>query len=880
MEINKKAKRILEHVSKNERDIRKGRLKIFLGMVAGVGKTYAMLNAAHLLKKNGLNVVVGIVETHGRGETQQVLEGLTILPKTEILYKNKIFKELDVDEIIRRRPEVVLVDELAHSNIPGVRHEKRYQDVLDILNEGIDVYTTLNVQHIESCAGLIHNITGVVISETLPDSVLDSANEVVLIDLDPDQIIERLKSGKIYPAEKIQSSLNNFFKKSNLIALREIVLRLLADKVNVELRDLKVIHGIPQIWKTSFRILVPILPSSDGEYLIRMTRRISSGLNAQWIAAQIDGQRKNNENEERHQKKNALLAKQLGAEVTSIHDTSFLEGMRRLIKEYQITHLVFSKKQKMLLKQLSILSKSFPDVDIILLSSDKKQILSSKAIWKDVRLQEFWINKHFLISMGLLGLLAISLHYFLPAKEYQTAGMIFLLFLSMNSLYAVPLVLVLITVITGLIWNYLFIQPRYTFSIAAPEDWLILIGFLSISLIVGLQTATIRKKSKIVESIDERLSFMYFLTKNIFEVSGIQTIVQLVLDRLTKNFQVKAGIILANNEKERKLEGFIMGGLTLEEKELSVAQWVFLNGRSAGKFTDTLSSSEGMFFPINYKNIVHGVLCLLPEEASFTNDQISIFEDVARNLALVIERELLSENAKNLKIREASEKIYSTLFNSISHELKTPLSAINGAASSLLDDKILEHPEIVKKLSSEIIIGSKRMHDLIQNLLDMSRIEAGKVQLKKDSYDIHEIVGSVLAYVEQYYPEKKVEVVYGEEALPLAYLDESLIEQAIKNIVQNACIYTSMETSILISITRQHRFLKISIKDSGPGLPRHNPNIVFEKFYREDKKKTGGSGIGLTIVKAIIELHDGTVEADNHPDGGAIFTIKIPAYQE
>ncbi|OFZ23157.1 MAG: hypothetical protein A2202_08540 [Bdellovibrionales bacterium RIFOXYA1_FULL_36_14] len=880
MEINEKAKRILEHVSKNERDIRKGRLKIFLGMVAGVGKTYAMLNAAHLLKKNGLNVVVGIVETHGRGETQQVLEGLTILPKTEILYKNKIFKELDVDEIIRRRPEVVLVDELAHSNIPGVRHEKRYQDVLDILNEGIDVYTTLNVQHIESCAGLIQNITGVNISETLPDSVLDSANEVVLIDLDPDQIIDRLKSGKIYPEEKIQPSLNNFFKKSNLIALREIVLRLLADKVNVELRDLKVVHGIPQIWKTSFRILVPILPSSDGEYLIRMTRRISSGLNAQWIAAQIDGQRKNNENEDRHQKKNALLAKQLGAEVTSIHDTSFLQGMRRLVKEYQITHLVISKKQKMLLKQLSALSKSFPDVDIILLSSDKKQILSSKAIWKDVRLQELWISKHFLISIIFLGLLVAILHFLLPIKEYQTAGMIFLLFLSMNSLYAVPFVLVLITVITGLAWNFLFIPPRYTLSIAASEDWLILLGFLSVSLIVGLQTAKIRIKSRIVESIDERLSFMYFLTKNIFEVSGIQTIVQLILDRLTKNFQVKAGIILANNEKERKLEGFIMGGLTLEEKELNVAQWVFLNGRSAGKFTDTLSSSEGMFFPISYKNIVHGVLCLLPEKASFTNDQISIFEDVARNLALVIERELLSENTKNLKIREASEKIYSTLFNSISHELKTPLSAINGAASSLLDDKVLEHPEIIKKLSSEIIIGSKRMYDLIQNLLDMSKIEAGKVQLKKDSYDIHEIVASVLAYVEQYYPEKKVDVVYGEEILPLAYLDESLIEQAIKNIVQNACIYTPIEAPILINITRQHHFLKISIKDSGAGLPRHNPNIVFEKFYREDKKKTGGSGIGLTIVKAIIELHDGIIEADNHPDGGAIFNIKIPAYQE
>ncbi|MBF0361126.1 MAG: sensor histidine kinase KdpD [Oligoflexia bacterium] len=880
MEINEKARRILEHVSKNERDIRKGRLKIFLGMVAGVGKTYTMLNAAHLLKKNGFNVVIGLIETHGRVETEKILEGLPILPKKEILYKNKYFKELDVDEIIRRRPEIVLVDELAHTNIPGSRHEKRYQDVLDILNEGIDVYTTLNVQHIESCAGLIQNIVGVLITETLPDSILDSAHEVVLIDLEPDQIIDRLKAGKIYSSEKIESSLENFFKKSNLVALRETVLRLLADRVNVELRDLKVVHGIPQIWKTSFRILVPILPSSDGEYLIRMTRRLSSGLNAQWIAAEIDGNNRKDGEEERHQKKNALLAKQLGAEVTSIHDSSFSEGMRRLIKEYQITHLVISRKHKILSKQLSFLAKSFPDIDIILLGPEKKQSSSLKRIWKNITVEDLWSNKHLFASLFSLVLLSIILHFFLSATEYQTAGMIFLLFLSINSLFALPLVLVLITITTGIIWNYLFIPPRYTLSIAATEDWLILIGFLSISLIVGLQTAKIRRKSKIVEAADERLGFMYFLTKNLFEVSGVQKIVQITLDRLTKHFQVKAGVILSSTQKEKILDGFVMGGLLLDEKELSVAKWVFTNGRIAGKFTDTLSLSKGMYFPINYKSTIYGVLCILPEKTSFTNDQISIFEDVARNLALVIEKELLGEKTKDLRIQEASEKIYSTLFNSISHELKTPLSAISGSASSLLEDEILERPDIVKKLSKEIIIASERMEGLIQNLLNMSRIEAGKVQLKKDFYDIHEIIGSVLSYIEQYYPEKKVDLIYVDEHLPLAYLDASLFEQAIKNIIQNACIYAPMETPIALTITRQHRFLKISIRDFGPGLSKQNPNIVFEKFYREDKKKTGGSGIGLTIVKAIIELHEGTIDAENHPEGGAIFNIKIPVYQE
>ena len=878
MEINEKARRILENVSRSDSGLNRGRLKIFLGMVAGVGKTYAMLNAAHFLKKNGVHVVIGLIETHGRSETESVIGSLPIMPRTEINYKGKIFKELDLDEIIYRRPEVVLVDELAHTNIPGSRHEKRYQDVHEILGQGIDVYTTLNVQHIESCAGVVQNITGVPIIETLPDSVLDIANEIVLVDLDPDQIIERLQSGKIYPQEKIKASLDNFFSKSNLIALRETVLRLLADRVNVELRDYKVINGIPQIWKTSFRILVPILPTPDGEYLVRMTRRLSSGLNARWIAAQIDTLKKTNAEGDRVIKKNALLAKQLGAEVTAVNDTSIVRGIKRLIKEHQITHLVIPKEQKTLFRQLSSLVKEFPDVDIIILSPDKNTMGNKGKYWKRFNFEGLWSNVNLLLSSLFLGVLTFVLFYFLTPTEYQLAGMIYLLFLTFNSLFSTPLVVVFITIITSFIWNILFIPPRFSLNISATEDVLVLFGFLSASLLIGLQTARVRRREKIVVSIDERLGFMYFLTTNLFEASGITKIIQLTLDRLTKHFGVQSGIILGNSQETKNLDDFVLGGLLLSQKELNVARWAFLNRRSAGRFTDTLGSSEGIYLPLIYRNINYGILCILPGKNHFSSNQISIFEDVARQLAFVIEKENLNESSRNVRVQQASEKIYSTILNSVSHELKTPLAAISGAASSLLEDEILKHPEIVKNLSQEILWGSQRMQGLIQNLLDMSRIEAGKIQLRKDLCDIKEIFGNILTYVERYYPDKKIELSFSDEQLPFVYLDHSLIEQAIKNIIQNACIYSPHGTLITLTVGRLNDQLRIVIRDRGPGLPTDNPSIVFQKFYKADGKKTGGTGIGLTIAKGIIELHNGQLLAANHQDGGAVFTLKIPAF--
>ncbi len=881
MAINEKARRILDHVTSSEISLTRGRLKIFLGMVAGVGKTYAMLAAAKRLKDNGVNVVVGLIETHGRQETGQMLEDLPILPKKEIYYKGKIFQELDIDGIIFRHPEVVLIDELAHTNVPGSLHEKRYQDVLNILGQGIDVYTTLNVQHIESCAGVIQNITGVSINETLPDTVLDISNEIVLIDLDPEQVIERLKSGKIYPKEKIQPSLENFFKKSNLIALRETVLRLLADRVNVELRDLKVVHGIPQIWKTSFRILVPILASSDGEYLIRMTRRMAAGLNARWLAIYIEGQQKGRISDEaKILRKNAMLAKQLGAEVISINDSSFNDGIARVIREHQITHLVVARKQKKISKQVAELAITFPEVDIIFLSMEKTGHAFLKKKIFEYNFRDIWSWKNFGMSILVLGLLATILALLLPLPEYQIAGMIFLLFLSVNALFATPSTVVLITIITGLLWNFLFIPPRYTFHIYSKIDWLTLIGFVIVSLVTGLQTVRIKRKERIVNANDERMGFMHFLTKNLFEVSGISKIIGLTIDRLTKSFDVEVGVILPDRTRKDLLDGrLIGGGINLPDKELQVAQWVFSNGRSAGCFTDTLSSAEGMYFPLNYKNVGYGVLCIMPKNHLFSSNQISIFEDVAHHLALIIDKEMLEEKTRNIQIQQASEKIYSTLFNSVSHELKTPLSAISGAASSLLEQEIAQRPYLVKQLAQEILIGSQRMHGLIQNLLDMNRIEAGKVVLKKDYHDIVEIVGRVLAYVEQYYPERKVEMVLPEEKLPFAFVDDGLMEQAIKNILQNACLYTPTDTTITVSLSKLNNFLKLSIRDHGPGLPVNNPYIVFDKFYRKNNMVTAGTGIGLTISKAIVELHDGIIEVLNHPSGGAVFSMKIPAVQ-
>lgn len=859
---------------------KKGRLKIFLGMIAGVGKTHAMITSAQVLKKNGSSVCVGLIDSHGRFDIDKMLKGLPILPHSIVTHEGKIFKELNVAEIVRRRPEIVLVDELAHTNAPGARHEKRYQDVLDLLNEGIDVYTTLNVQHIESCAGLVQNLTGTAVAETLPDSILDIANEVILIDLDPDQILERLKAGKIYPLDQMTPSMEAFFKKSNLIALRETVLRLLADRVNVELRDLKVVHGIPQIWKTSFRILVPILPSADGEYLLRMTRRLASGLNARWVAAQVVTRKNYTPEAEAYLKKNALLAKQLGAEVTSIQDTSFSNGIGRLINEYQVTHLVISRKQKNLLKQLTFLSNCFPEVDVIFLSPDKKNNKGSKKLWKNFSLQELWTSRSLLTSLVLLGLLTAVLFHFLPLAEYQTAGMAFMLFLSLNSLFSPPLVVVFITLLTGFLWNFLFIPPRYSLNVLTFEDLLILFGFLGISLLIGLQTAKIKAKGKIVDSIDERLGFMYFLTKNLFEASGIQKIVQLTLERLTKNFGVRSGVILASREKEKQLEGFIMGGLILDDQELSAAHWAFLNKRSAGRFTDTLASSKGMYFPICYKNLTYGVLCILPEEKFFSSDQISIFEDVARHLALVIEKELLAEKTRELHIHQASEKIYSKFLNSISQDLGGPLSNIKDVAEKLSSEGITSNPISLKKNSEELYKSALQIQDVVQSILDVGRIEAGKVKLHKDAFDIKEIARSIQTYVTQHFPEKKFELIYEQEQFPLVLLDDSLIEQALKNLVHNACLYAPMDTPLTLSISKQARDLKLCVRDRGPGLPSRTPNIVFEKFYHKTDKKSSGAGIGLTITKGIVELHEGTIEADNHPQGGAVFTIKVPAFKE
>lgn len=651
MAINEKAKQILEHLSKDAINSNsRGKLKIFLGMVAGVGKTCAMINAATAQKKSGKDVIIGLIVTHGRAGTEELVRGLDSIPMLNVSYKGKIFQEIDIQAIIQRRPDIVLIDELAHTNIPGSLHEKRYQDVYDILNAGIDVFTALNVQHIESCAGLIENITNVSIKETVPDTVLDCANDIVLVDIDPDQIIERLKEGKIYPPAKIQSSLDNFFKKRNLIALRETVLRLLADRVNVELRDFKIANGIPQIWKTSFRILVPILSSTEGEYLIRMTRRIASGLSARWVAAQIKGAQKNSDLEESIIRKNYLLAKQLGADVYSIYDNNFFDGIGRIIQEYQITHLIISRKQKKLTKQIKLLNNLYKEVDIILLSVEKNKDAPSSFknnIWiilDEYFNLEFWSSKNFIISFFVLFLLTFVLFQKIPIEQYHTAGMIYLLFLCLNSIFSGPYIVILTSLLTCFLWNFLFIPPRFTLFVHSTNDILTLIGFLLTSLIIGLQTVQLKKKEQIAQFNDARTSLLQFLTRNLFETTGYREIIELTLERMAVNFNIEVGIIFADNNDINIKDEFVVGsGQKLDEKELSVCQWVHAHGKNAGRFTDTLNSVQGIYFPLRYKNTAHGVLCINPLNNFFNSNDMTIFEDIAHHMALIMGKEKIEK---------------------------------------------------------------------------------------------------------------------------------------------------------------------------------------------------------------------------------------------
>ncbi|MEO8232449.1 MAG: sensor histidine kinase KdpD, partial [Ignavibacteriota bacterium] len=858
----------------------KGRLKIFFGMCAGVGKTFSMLEAAQKAKGDGVDVVIGIVETHKRIETEELTEGLEIIPLKEILYRETIFKEFDIDSILKRKPAIVLIDELAHTNIPGSRHLKRYQDVLEILNNGIDVYTTLNVQHIESRSEIVKKITGTTIRETVPDSILEETDDIELVDITPDELLQRLAEGKIYTAERSRQAIENFFRKGNLTALREMSLRITAERVDKDLRDYKSEKNISDVWKSGQRLMCAIAPSPYSADLIRWTRRLSYSLEAPWIAVYVETDQNISEVNKNILLQNFKLVKELGGEVITTQDVHLISALVRVAKENNISQIIIGKSRKSYLQKIfagkdfikQLLSVS-GDIDINVVGGDKKE---EKDIFEEFRSRSHSPLSKYLLAVLFVGLITLASFNFQDVIGYQIVSMFYLLLISLLPIFSFGVGPVLLAAfLSALSWNYFFIPPYYTFHIRKADDAFMFILFFIVASVSGYLSTKVRTQQALLRIKEKRISILYNLSKRLTAAININDIAEIIVDELNKIFNVKTVIVFAESTNKLNAKPHSASSFIIDDYEWVFAQWAYSANQKTGKFTNTLPNASATYYPITSKSGILGVIGLnFQNDQQLSFDKEDLLNEIINQISIAIEREYLDELAKQSLLATESEKLYKTLFNSISHELKTPITAIIGAVSSFNDPKIFENINSLTGIINEINIAAERLHRLVENLLDMARLESGNLNLKLGWNSITDLIHSATESLKNESGSHKI-INKIEEDFVFRF-DYALLEQSIINIVHNSLTYTPPGSEITIEGMQQNYNYILNISDNGNGFSEEALTKLFTKFYRVPGTKAGGTGLGLSIAKGFIEAHGGAITASNKNTGGAVFTIILP----
>ncbi len=868
-----------EEQEKNRRGS-KERLKIFFGMSAGVGKTYAMLEAAQRLTRDGVDVLIGYLETHGRAETEALAKGLELIPRRKIDYRGVAIEEMDIDAILARKPAIVLVDELAHTNCPGSRHAKRYQDVMELLDNGIGVFTTLNIQHLESQADVVEKITGVKIRETLPDSILDLADEVELIDIPPEELLKRLAEGKVYMPEKAGLAAERFFRKGNITALREMALHYTARLVGYELRDYNLKKNITGPWKSGERLMVAVSPSPYSEYLIRWTRRIAFNLQAPWTALYIEKRRALSKSSQEILSRNLNLARELGAEVMSTVDEDIVKGLVRTAQEKNITQIVVGKPLRRYLSDyikggslVERLLKTSGDIEIHVVTQpdvhgEKSRIRPGRPSMPNLR--------GYLIGAAAVSAVTLINLPLIPVTGYWTVALIYLFCVVILSLFIGRGPVFLSAALSALLWNFLFIPPRFTFRIGKLEDGLMFGMYFIIALILGGLTSKLRMKEWALRTREQRMTALFEFSKLLGDSPGIDEVVVNSIQYLEHYFGARVAIILADGEGGLCATPHPAGSLPMSAKEHAIAEWVFTNRAAAGLYTQTLPNADAHYNPLIAPGRVVGVLAIRPvPNLAFSLEQENFLQNISYQISIRIERENLSESIQKAHLTEESERLYRILLNSISHELRTPLTAITGASTSMLDEAIEARPETRRALSEEIRKASERLNRLVENLLDMSRLESGMMKLNRQLHDMGDLISVVTRRLENDLAGHPVRINVPEE-LPLVPIDFSLMEQVLSNLVYNAASHTPAGTDVHIVASAAGQSMTIVVRDTGSGLDPLEIPFIFEKFRRGSKVLPGGTGLGLSICKGIVEAHGGTIHAGNNPGGGAEFTITLP----
>ena len=852
---------LLAAIHADESKARRGRLKVFFGMCPGVGKTYAMLEAARRKVAEGVEVVIGVVETHGRAETLAMLEGIPIVPRAKIEHRGAVLEEMDFEAILIWHPRLVIVDELAHTNAPGSRHPKRYQDVLELLDAGIDVYTTLNVQHVESRTDAVRQFTGVVVRETVPDSILDVADEIELADLTPERLRQRLSEGKVYLGDRAVAAGENFFREGNLTALREMALRLTAEHVDRRLRAMQ--PREPS--RSGDRLLVAVSASPHSAELVRWTRRYAASLEAPWIAVAVESSERLGPDDEKRRTANLALARQLGAEVVLTSGAHVGEALLLAAQEHGVTQMVLGKPDgpswRWLLDRRSpvawlIEHSGRIDVQLVRTEASGEQRPHIPA-----RDRPRHRPREFAFALAIAGGATVLSLLLEPLIGYWTVALIYLLNVTLAGATLGRAPTLLLATLSALLWNFLFIPPVHTLVIGKPHDVMMFAMFFIVAIVIGQLTTRLRDRERLEHRREQRASALYQLTRKLAAATSRDNAVREVLAQVKKHFGLNAAALLRDDAGAFAGNAQPASTWALSAKEEGVAAWVFQNKRPAGRDTDTLPDGEGLHLPLIVADRVEGVLAVeLGASDGLVPEQRELLEAFAAQLAIVAEKERLANAQRQAQVVAESERLQKTLFDSVSHELKTPIAAIRAA---------LDQPEVNRE---EIQRANDRLRRTVDHLLDATRIESGMIKPVVEWCDAGELAREACELAAS---GERVHLEIAPELPPLR-VDHGLITQTLAALVDNAAIYGSKNEPAILSVRRNGEHIRFEVTDRGAGLTPGMEEKVFEKFSRLPGSPAGGVGLGLSIARHLAEAHRGTLTAENHPAGGARFILQLP----
>ncbi|MFO0547211.1 MAG: sensor histidine kinase KdpD [Polyangiaceae bacterium] len=865
--------------AERERETRT-RFKIYFGFAPGVGKTFSMLEAARRLVSRGTDVVVGAVETHGRTETAALVDGLEVLPRATLSYRGKQLEEFDLDAAIRRKPAVLLLDELAHTNVAGSRHQKRWQDVLELLDNGVEVHTTLNVQHVESLNDVVAQITHVEVRETVPDAVLDRADEIELVDISPEELLARLDRGKVYLPDQAARAAKHFFRRGNLLALRELALRRTAERVDADVRAYREEQGVEAAWPASERILVMVGPAPASARLVRATRRLAAGLRAPWIAAYVDATNLPPLSDANRARlaANLKLAEALGANLVRLTGSKVSEAILEYARKHHVTKIILGKPTHSRLRDFlrgSVLDevvRGSGDIDVHVLSGletsngEPVQAAAPPAKPRDTR---GYASAGLLVVATLL--VALGIERLAPIPDVE---MLFLLAVMLSSRFGRgPSILAAALSVAA--YDFFFVPPRHTFIVADTRYFLTFAMMFGIGLLLSTLMLRVRQNEAEARLREADTRALYSLSRSL---GGQRDARDIATTAARETALVFGGLVAIHSRDERGAlarTAIHPPDSTLDPSEATVAAWAFEYGRAAGLGTETLPGATALHVPLRGASAPVAVLSLVPEpRAPLSLEQRSLIDAFARHIALALERAVFAEQARQATILAKAEEMRSSLLSSVSHDLRTPLAGITGAATTLRDEPELASTTRAELLGS-ICTEAERLERLVANLLDMTRLDSGEVRLRREWLPIEEPIGSALVRLEKKLAGRRVTTRIGAD-VPLVSADATLLEQLFFNLLENAAEHTPDETELTIEASQTGDKTVIEVSDRGPGIPVGAEARIFERFFRTDHSRRG-VGLGLAICKAIATVHGGTLVAANRPGGGATFTLTLPS---